>query len=163
MDVHLALDKVFDALAACRVGARGVLLVRALSDGDGDLPRHVTDAFDGREDAPAAQLGIGSHAREGDRSVVEHRVAHALGRAHARAKAHPGEDVHIVALRRRELIAVVTHRVKGRPGRDDRAPVRPLIRFAWGDLAPAGAVSIHRPLGEQARQGSEGRCDDPEA
>mmetsp|Transcript_7497 Transcript_7497/g.24686 ORF Transcript_7497/g.24686 Transcript_7497/m.24686 type:complete len:260 (+) Transcript_7497:346-1125(+) len=103
--------------------------------------RALPDLGDGGEDGAARHLLLVGHAREGDGRLVQHRIGDGLGLADGGAESDAGEDVHVVALRRRLDRAVgESDGLEGRAGRHDGAAVRPFIRLLGRDLAGGGRV-----------------------
>mmetsp|Transcript_31044 Transcript_31044/g.79268 ORF Transcript_31044/g.79268 Transcript_31044/m.79268 type:complete len:257 (-) Transcript_31044:1230-2000(-) len=143
--VHLAVHEGLELLGGGHLLARDLggeaARQRLVDDRARHLARDLTDALELREGAPRGDLLRRHRVDARDRRLVQHRVrdlAHARDRC---GEAEPGEDVHVVALRGDEHLAVAVRvRREGRARGDDGRAAAPLVGLGGGALGLGGGV-----------------------
>mmetsp|Transcript_6358 Transcript_6358/g.20016 ORF Transcript_6358/g.20016 Transcript_6358/m.20016 type:complete len:351 (-) Transcript_6358:1023-2075(-) len=134
--VHLAAHEGVPALAQVVLVDLGVEQLRLplLEHRHRDVVRHLPDLAHVREHAALVDLLVGDARGRRLRRRVEHLVGEALRAADGAREADAREDVHVVALRRDEGLALVLDRGERRPGGDDGAALGPVVRLLGGAL-----------------------------
>ena len=128
------------------------------SHGDRDGQRNLADLLERGINAPLLQVALRDQISQRMRRLQEHLVGHQAAARCDDPKAHPGENIRIVALPRHIPFAVELHRrERAAAGENRRAPA-PLIRLRSGAFRLGGGVGKRKNNGP-ARHPRDGLDD----